>query len=123
MKPFIDCPFCCAVLTRQDTNESSKYICKNLSCLAASATRFKTFVRNDKVTHLHFLLGGFNIDISYLNNTTSISKYQECLSKKYLVPYITMASESEVIINESPEISFDNLDDLLNKIKTWVTFS
>lgn len=138
MKIFDNCPFCNELLTKQSTRgdgkilkNSFKYFCQNEVCKIVGSVRFKMFTENDHITHLHFLLENYMVDISYLNNTTGIGKYKkEFVSEHSLdsneykqIFYLSRDGESEIVINESPEISFKDMDKLLKKIKTWTTFS
>lgn len=119
-----NCPFCKGQLTIKQTKESKKYFCENKTCQLNGSVRFKMFTRDDKITHLNFIIEEFMVSISYLDNTTGIAsiKQEELFMDGIMISYATRASESEVIISEAPEIKFGELDKLYKKIKLWMTF-
>lgn len=130
MKILSNCPFCNMPLIVQQTKESHKRLCQNPPCHINGAIRFKMFTRGDNVTHVSFMLEGFLVSISYLDNSTSIARYTieqlDMTNKVGIVTsakYLVRASESEIIINEAPELEFGQIDKLVKKLQTWSCLS
>ncbi len=130
MKILPNCPFCSKPLIVQQTKEAHKRFCQNPPCQVNGSVRFKMFTRGDDVTHVSFMAEGFLVSISYLDNSTSIARYKEEQMQMQINPgnkstvrYMIRDSESEIIINEAPELELGRMDLVVKKVRLWSTVS
>lgn len=120
------CPFCHdPLISSHELHESSPitWFCNKKDCRAAGEPRIKIItISNGLVREVHFLTDKYQVKIYFFAKKTFICPYW--VSSASLTHGFPMfVTETPIIIDEAPEIDFSNINDLNNKIKTWVTFS
>jgi hypothetical protein len=107
------CPFCDGDLQLWPDMDSTTYGCAQIGCVEDDMPRYQVCYQNisNKLLSLTFMLDQYYIRIHYPTDRTVVSKLIAC----FLMDTIE--------IKRAMVVDFDNLPALLEKIKTFLTFS
>lgn len=108
----MNCPHCSLTLKEYKELLHTNYMCDNDICKTEEMPRYTiTYNHNNQLIGQTLMLGQYYIQIDYQRKTTTISTL-----------YIIILKDS-ITINHVLPVDLNNLNILLNKIKTIMVFS